>query len=66
MKVIIDRFEDNYAVVELEDKRTINMPKELLPADAKEGSVISIMIDQKETDNRRKRIEGLMNQLWID
>jgi len=53
-------------VVELEDKRTINMPKELLPADAKEGSVISIMIDQKETDNRRKRIEGLMNQLWID
>ena len=66
MKVIIDRFEDNYAVVELEDKRTINMPKELLPADAKEGCVISIMIDQKETDNRRKRIEGLMNQLWID
>lgn len=66
MKVIIDRFEGNYAVVELEDKRTINMPKVLLPTEAKEGSVISIMVDQEETDKRRKRIEGLMNKLWKD
>jgi hypothetical protein len=66
MNVIIDRFEGAYAVVELEDKQFVNMPRELLPAGAKEGSVISIMIDQEETNKRRKGIEGLMNQLWTD
>jgi len=66
MKVIIDRFEGAYAVVELEDKRMVNMPRELVPARAKEGSVITIVIDQEETENRRKRIESLMNRLWKD
>ena len=66
MKIIVDRFEGEYVVVELEDKQLINMPRKLLPRDAKEGSVISINIDQEATDKRRKRIDGLMNQLWKD
>ena len=28
MKIIIDRFEGGFAIVELEDKRIINMPQE--------------------------------------
>jgi hypothetical protein len=64
MIVIIDRFEGEYAVVELEDKRTVNMPKELLPDGAKEGSVISITIDERETERCREKIEKYMKQLW--
>ena len=34
MRVIIDRFEGDYAVVELEDGSMVNMPKSLVPANA--------------------------------
>lgn len=64
MKVIIDRFEGNYAVVELEDKRVCNMPVELLPKGAKEGSVLKIEIDTEETNNQKERIKKLMDELW--
>lgn len=66
MKVIIDRFEGEYVVVELEGKQFINMPRALIPTSAKEGSVISITVDQEETDKRKKRIDGLVNRLWKD
>ena len=48
LKVIIDRFEGDYAVVETEDKIMVNLPKSLIPG-AKEGDVISISIDEEET-----------------
>jgi len=64
MKVIIDRFEGNFAVVELPDKTTVNMPKKIIPEEAKEGDVLCIEIDKAETSNRKERIEKLMNQLW--
>lgn len=66
MKIIIDRFEDNHAVVELEDKSTVDMPRVLLPKEAKEGDIIEISIDIEETKTRRERIEKLMNDLWED
>lgn len=64
MKVIIDRFEGNYAVVELEDRNTVNMPKKLVPPEAKEGDVIEIRIDHQETELRRKYIQQLMKDIW--
>ena len=42
MKVIIDRFEGDYAVIELEDKTICNMPIKLLPEGAIEGSVLEL------------------------
>ncbi|MDD3840920.1 MAG: DUF3006 domain-containing protein [Clostridia bacterium] len=64
MKVIIDRFEGDYAVVELPDMSTVDMSKQLLPEGAKEGDVISISIDIEETKNRKEKIEKLMDELW--
>ena len=64
MNIIIDRIEENFAVVELKDKKMINMPIELLPLGAKEGDVLSITIDKNETEARRERINNLMNDLW--
>ena len=65
MKIIIDRFEGDSAVVELPSKVIINIPRILLP-NAKEGDVISIEIDKEETKNRKKRVNNLMNDLFKD
>ncbi len=64
MKIIIDRFEGSFAVVELSDMTFADMPVSLVPEGAKEGDVLSIKIDKEETENRRKRIEKLMDDLW--
>lgn len=66
MKVIIDRFEGNYAVIEIAPGQFVNMPKDLLPAGSAEGTVLSIEIDKSESDKRHKRISDLMNDLWKD
>jgi len=66
MKVIIDRFEGQYAVVELDSGEFVDIPRAILPNLADEGDVISIEIDEEATDQKRKRIEGLMNQLRGD
>lgn len=66
MKIIIDRFEGDYAVVELEDGTTVDMPKVLIPKEAKEGDVLEILVNKQETESRRKKIEKLMDELWED
>lgn len=65
MKVIVDRFEGNYAVVEIDSNKFVNMPKELIP-NAKEGDIININIDYDETNKRREHIKGLVDSLFED
>ncbi|WP_097027685.1 DUF3006 domain-containing protein [Clostridium peptidivorans] len=66
MKVIIDRFEGNFAVCETEDKTMVDIPRGILPEEAKEGHVltISISIDAEETEKRKKIIEDLTKDIW--
>jgi len=64
MKVIIDRFEGEYAIVELPDRSTVDMPKKLIPQGAKEGDVLKIEVDKDETAKRKERIKKLMDELW--
>lgn len=70
MKVIIDRFEGNYAVCEVSDeKRMISLEKVTLPEEAQVGDVLDvsktgIVIDIGETEGRKKRIKGLLDSLW--
>lgn len=63
MKVIIDRFENDLAVVEIKEGIYANIPKILIP-NAKEGDVINISIDNEETKKREEEINNLMNQLF--
>ena len=50
MKYVIDRIEENIAVVEIEEGKTANIPLELIK-DAKEGDTVVITIEKKsETD----------------
>mgnify|MGYP001063035623 FL=1 len=64
MKVIIDRFEGDYAIVELADGTMVDMPISLVPKGAREGDVLVIGIDADETAKRKERIKKLMDDLW--
>ena len=64
MKVIIDRFEGEFAVVELDDKTMADLPKVLVPGDAKEGDTIEIRVDLEDTKSRKERIKKLTKDLW--
>lgn len=69
MRVIIDRFEGEFAICEKENLEMIDILKESIPKESKEGDVLiikgdKITLDLKETEKRRKRIEELVKNLW--
>lgn len=69
MKVIIDRFEGDFAVCEKEDRKMIDIERNKIPAIAKEGDVLDIIddkitIDSETTEKRRREIEELTKDLW--
>lgn len=66
MKFIVDRFEGNFAVVELSDGQMVNCPKILLPDDAKEGSILNINVDNVETNRKLQENTNRMNRLFKD
>ena len=66
MKYTIDRFENDFAVVELENQKFVNVPRLAIPKEAKEGDIISVQIDQDVTDKQKKHIQKLMNDVWAD
>lgn len=64
MKVTIDRIENDYAVVILEDETNANLPLTLLPKGAGEGSIIKIICCDEDTQFQRQSIEQKMNKLF--
>lgn len=67
MKIIIDRFEGNFAVVEVEgSNNTIDIPLEVIPEKAQPGDVLCIKIDREATQKRKNEIEKLMDDVWED
>ena len=65
MQVVIDRFEGNFAVVELPDGSMAQLSKALVPK-AREGDVINIEIDAAAREKRESAVEELMNELFSD
>ena len=63
--LIISRFEENWAVMELDDT-TFNVPKILFPQKAKEGDIIniSITVNQEATVSRKQQISELFKDLF--
>jgi len=64
MKYIIDRFEGDFAIVELSDETLVNIPKAAIPPDANEGSVIDVTVDKENTATRTEKINKLMGDLF--
>ena len=74
MKAIIDRIEENIAVLELEDRKSLEIPVTLLRG-VKEGDVLYIelsengelnkyFIDREETDRRQKPASERLKKLF--
>lgn len=64
MKIVIDRIENCYAVVVLEDGTRADLPGILLPQGAKEGSVITIECDVEETIQKQNSIKAKMDKIF--
>lgn len=68
MTGIIDRFEEGIAVVELNKGKNLNIAKEMLPSEVKEGDVLDIgdiiTINHEETEKRKKEIEELTKDIF--
>ena len=68
MKYTIDRFEGEFAVLEDENRNMIDVPKALLPEEAKEGDVLILsndlyLVDQEETMRRRQDVQKRLERL---
>lgn len=69
MKGIIDRFEGKFVVIELENGKMLNMDKNKIPKEAKEGTALEIssdkvIIDIERTKRLYEEIEALEDELW--
>ncbi|MGX9134481.1 DUF3006 domain-containing protein [Rummeliibacillus sp. JY-2-4R] len=69
-KGIIDRFEGDLAIIEIED-HTIEIPKEKMPNSANVGDLIiingdSITVDEMGTKKLKEEIEDLAEDLFED
>ena len=71
-KGVIDRFEGDWAIVEMDDGEFIEIELDTLPSNAEEGSVIyiyedgRILLATQETHDRRKKVQDLMDKLFQD
>ena len=69
MRVIIDRFEGNYAVCEKNDGSIFEIEVNKIPKNAKEGDVLNIekdkiIINSVETEERKKEILNATKDIW--
>lgn len=63
MKIVIDRIEDGIATIELENGKLINVPAVLFE-DCREGDIVNIVPDKKETAEMKKEIEIDLKNLF--
>lgn len=63
MKIIIDRFEEDYAVCELSNGKMINIPSEVL-REFNQGDVIDIKKNEEETEKRNNEVSSLLDKLF--
>mgnify|MGYP003300380251 CR=1 FL=1 len=63
MKWIIDRFEEDYAVVECNGVY-FNVPKTTLPQGASEGDVLKISVSKDDTESRKAKADKLLDELF--
>jgi len=69
MRGIIDRFEGEFAVVELDNREMKNIKREILPEGVKEGTAIEFVngewhIDEGKTKTFKAEIDELAKNLF--
>ncbi|OQB13121.1 MAG: hypothetical protein BWY15_01920 [Firmicutes bacterium ADurb.Bin193] len=66
MRYIIDRFEGELAVLELENGEFVSVTTKILPPNATEGSVINITCDEYETEKKRLAAKKKMDSIFTN
>ena len=66
MRIIIDRIEGDFAIVELPSGQMIDCPRAMLPGNAKEGSILNITVDEAATNDKLQMVTERMNRLFND
>lgn len=66
---IVDRFENDYAILETESGTLINVNKSDIIGEVKEGDLLTkknniYYIDKEKTQLRKKKINDIMKGLW--
>ncbi len=64
MKIVVDRFEGDYVIIELESGKIVDIPKSVMPPNASEGDVIDLSIDKEATKKRRLEMKGKTQGIW--
>jgi len=62
--LIIDRFEGDTAVIEVNGSRHILLPSHNLPEKAREGDVLKLVIDEAGTNKRKAEIQKFSDELF--
>ena len=65
MKLVIDRFEGDFAVCELPDRTMVNIPKQIFE-NADCGDIINVTVDKDAIKKQKEKIEKLMDDIWED
>ena len=63
MRLVIDRFEADYAILIDDNENSYNIDKRLFK-DNKEGDIIYITYDKDETERQKDKINKLVNKLF--
>jgi hypothetical protein len=66
---IVDRFEGDYAILETENSTLINVNKNDIIGEVKEGDILvkknnNYYIDKEKTEARKKEVNDIMKGLW--
>lgn len=64
MSFVIDRFEEKFAVIVAPSGEIYNIPKAILPEDAKEGCIVDIIVNHKDTDIKKQEVKRLLDSLF--
>ena len=70
MKGIVDRFEGDFVVIEIEGN-TKDVPKKQVDPSVKVNDVVELedgkwIVKEEETEKRKKEIKALMDSVWED
>ena len=63
MKWTIDRFEEDFAVIECNNKY-FNIPKNILPSDLCEGDILEITLNVAETKSKKDNLNNRLKNLF--
>jgi hypothetical protein len=65
MKYTIDRLEEQIAVLQNESGESFAVPAALFaPLDIREGDIITIILDSRQTEARKEEVHSKLHQLF--